>query len=217
MIYTSCGIKGGCGKTTIATNLAIFLTLKGRDVLLVDADDQETATDFTAYREQTLGKTGYTAIQLFGNNVRTQVLNQKDKYDDVVIDVGGRDTTALRAALTIADLALIPFKPKSYDFWTLDKMEKLVEEARAFNDNLIAVSFLNEAFTNPKVNDNEQAIEGLKVSDKIEYIDTIIGNRKVFSDSAGVGVSIYEIDKKDLKAIKEFDNLFKGISSLSLK
>lgn len=217
MIYTSCGIKGGCGKTTIATNLAIFLNLKGRDVLLVDADDQETATDFTAYREQTLGKTGYTAIQLFGNNVRTQVLNQKDKYDDVVIDVGGRDTTALRAALTIADLALIPFKPKSYDFWTLDKMEKLVEEARAFNDNLIAVSFLNEAFTNPKVNDNEQAIEGLKVSDKIKYIDAIIGNRKVFSDSAGVGVSIYEIDKKDLKAIKEFDDLFKSISSLSLK
>jgi len=217
MIYTSCGIKGGCGKTTIATNLAIFLTLKGSDVLLVDADDQETATDFTAYREETLGKTGYTAIQLFGNNVRTQVLNQKDKYDDIVIDVGGRDTTALRAALTIADLALIPFKPKSYDFWTLDKMEKLVEEARAFNDNLKAISFLNEAFTNPKVNDNEQAIEGLRISEKIKYIDAIIGNRKVFSDSAGVGVSIYEMEKKDLKAIKEFDNLFERISNLNLK
>ena len=217
MIYTSCGIKGGCGKTTIATNLAIFLTLKGRDVLLVDADDQETATDFTAYREETLGKTGYTAIQLFGNNVRTQVLNQKDKYDDIVIDVGGRDTTALRAALTIANLALIPFKPKSYDFWTLDKMEKLVEEARAFNDDLKAISFLNEAFTNPKVNDNEQAIEGLRISEKIKYIDAIIGNRKVFSDSAGVGVSIYEIEKKDLKAIKEFDNLFERISNLNSK
>ncbi len=217
MIYTSCGIKGGCGKTTIATNLAIFLTLKSRDVLLVDADDQETATDFTAYREETLGKTGYTAIQLFGNNVRTQVLNQKDKYDDIVIDVGGRDTTALRAALTIADLALIPFKPKSYDFWTLDKMEKLVEEAMAFNDNLKAISFLNEAFTNPKVNDNEQAIEGLRISEKIRYIDAIIGNRKVFSDSAGVGVSIYEMEKKDLKAIKEFDNLFERISNLNSK
>ena len=39
MIYTLGGIKGGTGKTTIATNLAIMLSRAGRDVLLVDADD----------------------------------------------------------------------------------------------------------------------------------------------------------------------------------
>ena len=47
MVYTVGGIKGGSGKTTIATNLAVMLHNKGRDVLFVDADDQETATDFT--------------------------------------------------------------------------------------------------------------------------------------------------------------------------
>jgi chromosome partitioning protein len=45
MIYTIGGIKGGCGKTTIATNLTILMAAEGRDVLLVDADDQETVTD----------------------------------------------------------------------------------------------------------------------------------------------------------------------------
>ena len=48
MIYTIGGIKGGSGKTTIATNLAIWLAQKETDVLLVDADEQETATDFSA-------------------------------------------------------------------------------------------------------------------------------------------------------------------------
>jgi chromosome partitioning protein len=60
MIITIGGIKGGTGKTTIATTLAVMLSKKGRDVLLVDADDQGTATDFTNYREQTLGASGYT-------------------------------------------------------------------------------------------------------------------------------------------------------------
>ena len=61
------GIKGGGGKTTVATNLAISLVVAGFNVLLIDADDQETATDFTALRnERTENKAGYTAIQLRG-------------------------------------------------------------------------------------------------------------------------------------------------------
>jgi chromosome partitioning protein len=50
MIYVVRGIKGGSGKTTVATNLTVALVLEGRDILLVDADDQETATDFSAWR-----------------------------------------------------------------------------------------------------------------------------------------------------------------------
>ena len=49
-IYTIGGIKGGSGKTTVATNLTVLLAADGRDVLLVDADDQETASDFTVWR-----------------------------------------------------------------------------------------------------------------------------------------------------------------------
>jgi chromosome partitioning protein len=43
-IVVSGGIKGGGGKTTTSTNLAIIRAAEGRDVLLADADDQETAT-----------------------------------------------------------------------------------------------------------------------------------------------------------------------------
>lgn len=44
MIITVGGIKGGSGKTTVATNLAVIRANDGRDVLLIDADDQETAS-----------------------------------------------------------------------------------------------------------------------------------------------------------------------------
>lgn len=50
MIVVVGGIKGGSGKTTVATHLAILGAHAGWDVLLIDADDQETATDFTVLR-----------------------------------------------------------------------------------------------------------------------------------------------------------------------
>src|SRR6185369_5223437 len=114
MIFVSGGIKGGVGKTTLATNMAILLAARGRDVLLVDADDQETASDFTMVRNQTRaadGGAGYTAVKLHGVAVRTDTLRLAEKYDDVVIDVGGRDSAGQRAALSIADVYAIPFLP----------------------------------------------------------------------------------------------------------
>jgi len=114
MIYTVGGIKGGSGKTTVATNLAVLLNHAGRDVLLVDADDQESATDVTTWRSETLlGNVGYTAVQFSGVNVRREVASLAKKYSDVVIDVGGRDTTSQRAALSVANVALFPFVPRS--------------------------------------------------------------------------------------------------------
>ncbi|GAA3998893.1 hypothetical protein GCM10022631_07080 [Deinococcus rubellus] len=90
MIYVVGGIKGGSGKTTVATNLAVALALDGRDVLLVDADDQETATDFSAWRnERTEGQTGYTSVQLTGQAAREELKRLAAKFEDVVIDTGG--------------------------------------------------------------------------------------------------------------------------------
>ena len=65
MIIVCGGIKGGSGKTTVATNLAVIRAEQGSDVLLIDADDQETSTDFTTQRaEQRDGEAGYTSIKL---------------------------------------------------------------------------------------------------------------------------------------------------------
>jgi chromosome partitioning protein len=47
--------------------------------------------------------------------VSKETLRLSQKYQDIVIDTGGRDTTSQRAALAIADLAIVPFKPRSLD------------------------------------------------------------------------------------------------------
>src|SRR5690349_5601893 len=107
MILVVGNTKGGVGKTTLAINIAIARSAAGRDILLVDGDEQGTAVTFSDLRADKIGSTGYTAVTLAGAALRTQVLQLAPKYGDIVIDVGGRDTGSLRAALTVADTLLV--------------------------------------------------------------------------------------------------------------
>jgi chromosome partitioning protein len=210
MIVVAGGIKGGSGKTTVATNLAIIRAAQGRDVLLIDADDQETSTDFTALRnERQPNGAGYTGIKLTGAGVRTETLRLAKKYDDIVIDTGGRDTTSQRAALTVADALLVPFVPRSFDVWTLEKVSHLVTEMRAANPELKAYAFINRA--DPSGRDNAEAAEVIRETEALAFIDTPLGARKAFSNAAAQGLAVTELKPQDPKAMEEMLILFRYV------
>ena len=210
MIITIGGIKGGSGKSTVATNLAVMRALDQRDVLLIDADDQETATDFTVLRnEKNESGAGYTNIKLTGSSVRTETLRLKDKYQDIIIDTGGRDTTSQRAALTIADILLVPFIPRSFDVWTLEKVSNLVNEMRTANPNLKVWVFINRA--DSRGQDNDDASVLLKEADSLDFLNIPIGTRKAFSNAAALGMAVTELKPKDDKAIAEISALYQYV------
>jgi chromosome partitioning protein len=82
------------------------------------------------------------------------------KYDDIIIDVGGRDTGSLRASLTVADTLLIPVQPRSFDIWAVDQMAELVKEAHEINSELRAIAVLNAADAQGKDNADAGASRG---------------------------------------------------------
>jgi chromosome partitioning protein len=210
MIITVGGIKGGSGKTTVATHLAIIRASEGRDVLLIDADDQETASDFTVFRNER-SDTGpsYTSIKLTGAAVRTQTLRLLDKYQDIVIDTGGRDTSSQRAALSVADVLLVPFVPRSFDIWTLEKVGALINEMQPANPKLKAFTFLNRA--DPRGQDNDDAAQVLKDTESLEYANLALGSRKAFSNAAAQGLAVTELKPGDPKAIEEAMMLYRYV------
>lgn len=207
MIVTVGGIKGGSGKTTVATNLAVMRSLRGRDVLLIDADDQETASDFTVIRnERAEAGAGYTGIKLTGAAVRTETLRLKDKYEDIFIDTGGRDTTSQRAAISVSDVLLVPFVPRSFDVWTIEKVSALVGEMQAANPNLRAYTFINRG--DPRGSDNDDVAEILKENTILRFLPVVLGTRKAYGNAASEGFAVMEIKNFDPKAVEEITTLY---------
>jgi chromosome partitioning protein len=210
MILVAGGTKGGSGKTTIATTLAVMRAAEDRDVLLIDADDQETASDFTILRnERRPGGAGYTSIKLTGSAVRTETQRLAGKYDDVIIDTGGRDTASQRAALTIAEVLLVPCLPRSFDIWTLEKVSHLVREIQSVNPVLRAYTFLNRA--DPAGPDNDEAAAVLQEASELAFLDTPIVARKAFGKAAAQGLVVTELKPPDEKAVHEMQALFGAV------
>lgn len=208
MIITVGNTKGGVGKTTLAVQLAISRAMAGRDVWLIDGDRQGTAAAAIAARAEAGRVPGIACAQYAdGPALRGQVQQQRDKWQDIIIDAGGRDSTALRAALVLSDVLLVPFAPRSYDVWALEDMAALVDEARSVRDGLRCYAVLNQADPGERSTDNAEAAEAVADVPQFEYLPTPIRRRKAFSNAGGAGLSVSELTPKDPKAILEIDNL----------
>lgn len=209
MIVVVGGVKGGVGKTTVAINLAVMRQAAGRKVVIVDADEQRSAYEFCEQRKA-LGNGDLPCVVASGRDTLGVVRSFANEHDDIIIDVGGRDTTAQRAALLTADLAVIPFGVGNFDAWTLPQVERLVSEVRAANQSLDAVTFLSRGVHNG--NDNREAADILRASTVLRYLDTPIIERRIYVRSAGDGMSVIEASGvRDYKARGELRSLYNAI------
>lgn len=214
MIITVGNTKGGTGKSTFAVNLAISLASSPRGlslvgdaiVLLIDGDEQHSALTFTQLRNES-GINDYAAVAITGTSLRFQTRKLAQSYDQVIIDVGGRDTGSFRAALTITDYLLIPVQPRTFDVWAMESLVQLIDEARLVNPTLHAHVVLNLAEV--QGHENEEAQRVLSEFSSIEFLDSPIMRRKVYAESIAQGKGILEM--KNAKAKEEWMNLMENV------
>ena len=211
MILTVGNTKGGVGKTTLAVQIALTWAIAGRDVLLVDADRQGSAGLVVAVRAEAGRTPGLTCVAFHdGAMLRAQVQRQAPKYDDVVIDAGGRDSGALRAALVLSDAVLVPFMPRALDVWALADIAALVGEARGVRDGLHALAVLNGADTGAS-SDNADAAAALADFPGLVLLNTPIRRRKAFGNAMALGLSVDELIPRDAKASNELSAMVKAL------
>lgn len=212
MIVTVGNTKGGVGKTTLAVNIAVARAMAGRDVWLIDGDRQGTAQTAISVRAEGGHLPGIAcATYPDGPTLRAQVQQQASKFDDVVIDAGGRDSTALRAALVLSDVLLVPFQPRTYDVWALNDIAALIDEARSVRDGLRCYAVLNCADPGEQSTDNAEAAIAVAEISQFEYLPTPLRRRKAFANAAGAGLCVLELKPNDAKANAELNALINAL------
>lgn len=213
MIILFGGEKGGTGKTTLATNISAMLSERGSDVLIIDTDKQGSASSWAAIREADSGKRPIPAIQKFGNSVLSAIKDLSKRYDDLIIDAGGRDSIELRAALTVADKAYIPLQASQFDVWTLGAMDKLVEQVKTFNPSLEVYVIINRSSPNPSVTETKETLQIFDDLENLKLTSTIIRDRIAYRKAARNGLSVTEMNPSDPKANDEILGLFEEIQN----
>jgi cellulose biosynthesis protein BcsQ len=128
-------LKGGTGKTTLSVHAAAFMEAR-----LVDLDPQGDASDWAA-RSRLVD-----FVQAHGWEDALRHVQEGRARGPVVVDCPPGEGPALRAALSVASVAVIPAKGSMQDLRAVGRMMELVDEARAHgNPGLRAALVLNEA------------------------------------------------------------------------
>lgn len=192
VIFTIANRKGGVGKTTLATNLAVALSNKGK-MLLVDADEQRSAHQWNEHRQNKLD-----AITVHEKLLDTlEPLN--DKYDFILIDVAGRDSEIFREALLVSDKIIVPTQASLLDLEVIPYIADKIKEAQEKNPSLKASVVINKASANPKNNEVAQAREYLADYPIFKLVKTVIHDRKQFRDAIIESRSVSEMGSSKAK------------------
>jgi len=126
-IITVATMKGGSGKSTVASCLAVHWHLHGRRPTIIDADPQRSIVRLAA-RERALG--GVSVVEDASEHAwkTARRLAAGQPNGPVIIDTPGFRSRATLACLGEADFVLVPVKPSPFDVdRMLDTLGGLIE------------------------------------------------------------------------------------------
>jgi chromosome partitioning protein len=209
------GQKGGTGKSNLAGNLAARLARDGARVVIVDTDMSQNTSDAWQAMRATNDALPFVEceIQVCDDDDRNgaKMAGALDalaaRFDHVLIDTGGADSSELRVALTKAHWFVSPVKPAPADMWTLKKIHALLLAARRFNPALRAKVVLSIAPTNPKRGEAKAAQTFIARFPELELCRAVIRDRAAYLRAYGQGRGVIEYAPTDVAAIAEINQL----------
>ena len=161
--------------------------------MLVDTDSQGSASYWARSRDDAGITPRVACIQKFGKGLQGEIQNLTGRYQDIIIDAGGRDSVELRAAMIVAQKAFVPIQASQFDIWTLGRMNDLAATAQGFNPDLRAWVVINRGSTNPSVTEIAQAGEILEEFEYLDLATSVICDRIAYRKATREGLSVAEM------------------------
>lgn len=193
MIVMIGGIKGGTGKSTIATNLAAYLANSGADLLLLDVDPQATAYKWAMRRQENYPDAPKVNTAQASGRVFDVVRDVAKRYEHIVIDSGGHASDAMKSAMLGVQKLYVPLRPSQADLETVGEMVSMVADVKALNTGLQAFSLVSMAPTNPSIHEAQEARDALQDVPEITLSGSVIRERKIYRDAFFEGVGVVEM------------------------
>lgn len=195
--------KGGVGKSTIASNLAVELS-KNYELVVIDLDMQKSMSYFNTIRSPEK-KLNIRSVKDFKE--LQNIINNNDKL--LIIDVGGFDSDLNRAAILGADIVLTPVSDSSIELIGLLAFKNILNDIRSIRPELQASILINRVHFNLS-----RAITEIRdlISQNPEFkiLNTIVRERSEFKKAFEVGLSVNEYAIKS-KAANEISELISEI------
>ncbi|MBF0310552.1 MAG: ParA family protein [Magnetococcales bacterium] len=202
MITLVGNLKGGCGKSTIAFNLAVWLAHGGHKVVAFDLDPQATLSDASEVRrEEEVSPT----LRVFRPDSNPMQILKDFQEGEVLIDVGASNLWAMRQAIGMADRIVIPVPPSQADVWSTQRFLDITRETVAAKQKAKPelILFVNRADTHPGLKETSETYEVLKTIGGVRVLPCKIGQRTAYRRSFSEGRAVFELAPGS-KAADEF-------------
>ena len=208
MIVVVAAEKGGTGKSTLAVHLAGWSARTGKDVLLVDADRQGTASIWTEARAD-LEREAPSVVRQYGRGLRRNVRDLSSRYDEVVVDMGSGDVQGIEALMRVAHLIVVPVQPNGWDVWTVELLDDLAADALEVNEDMRVAVVLNRASPHGASLDVPAAQDVLKRFEYVQDSGLIVRERAAIRRATPYGMLVDEYAPPDESAARELGEVYR--------
>jgi len=210
-------VKGGVGRSTIATNLAAVFSLK-KPTALIDCDlPQGTSASWYAVRKSEVPPTNLTLATARDYReliAKAKVLAQEHRY--IIIDAPPRIAEMTRAIIVMSTLSLVPLGASVAEIWSTADLLQTIDAARSYRSDIDVRIVWNRfrARTREALDLSEAARKELGLKE----LTSRLGYRVAYSEALGRGLSVDEwLDKTAHAEIRALAGEVKGILKEKLK
>ncbi len=197
--------KGGAGKTTLATSLAVVAEEAGEKVAILDMDPQKSLSAWAeARKSETPAVDTVDSTMADKLNVIVPALADRG-YTLIVLDTAGIDSTGTHLAIAASDLCVIPSRPTTMD---IRATKATYEVAVRLNKKFIFI--LNQCPPQPNNPRAYEASIGLKIWGVLAL--PMLMQRAAHQDAfaSSLGVTEYDNDSKAAHEIRQLWDCLKN-------
>lgn len=221
-IWTIGNVKGGVGKSTAVTNIAVELATQGNSVVIVDADPNQTAGSGQWHAKrlkqiESLKAEGNNdvvlapvdCIKTFGDICET-VRSLSSRYNYVIVDTAGISSSEFASSGATSHMIIVPTECDVYNADELEigfsadsiaKMNSEITKVTMMNRACKSVSFINKAPTRANATQRKETRKYLNALSHLKPCrNSISYYEKIFGEATSLGASVVEFNHPKAKA-----------------